>query len=140
MSIRWRAVRLTDGVRKMKYMLPIDLAENAMNEAQRQSCRAESTQLARDLHASGQYLGAPPLHPVSMATSVRLRDGKCVVTDGPFAETREPLGGYDLIDAKDLDQAIGNAARIPGARKGTVEVRRVMELPGLRRRRCEPVT
>jgi hypothetical protein len=71
------------------------------------------------------------LHPVSTATSVRVRDGKPLVTDGPFAETREHLGGYFLIDAKDLDEAIGVAARIPGARKGTVEIRPVMELVGL---------
>jgi hypothetical protein len=66
-----------------------------------------------------------------MATSVRVRDGKRLVTDGPFAETREQLGGYFLIDAKDLDDALGVAARIPMARKGTVEVRPVIEIPGL---------
>jgi hypothetical protein len=66
-----------------------------------------------------------------MATSVRVRDGKRLVTDGPFAETREQLGGYFLIAARDLDEAIGIAARIPAARKGTVEVRPVLEIPGL---------
>ncbi|HEY1337220.1 MAG TPA: YciI family protein [Bryobacteraceae bacterium] len=105
--------------------------EQAMNEAERQHCYVESTQLAQDLHAKGQYLAAAPLHPVSMATSVRVRDGKPLVTDGPFAETREQLGGYFLIDAKDLDEAIGIAARIPGARRGTVEIRPVMEITGL---------
>ena len=88
----------------------------------------ESTQLAQEIHSSGQYLGRQPLHPTSMATSVRVRDGKRLVTDGPFAETREQLGGYFLIDAKDLDEAIGIAARIPGARIGTVEVRPVIEM------------
>jgi hypothetical protein len=68
---------------------------------------------------------------VSTATSVQVRDGKRLVTDGPFAETREQLGGYFLIDAKDLDEAIGIAASIPGARKGTVEIRPVIEIPGL---------
>ncbi len=68
-----------------------------------------------------------------MATSVRVRDGKRLVTDGPFAETREQLGGYFLIDAKDLDEALGVAGRIPMARKGTVEVRPVIEIPGLPR-------
>jgi hypothetical protein len=68
---------------------------------------------------------------VATATSVRIRDGKRHVTDGPFAETREQLGGYFLIDAKDLDEAIGIAARIPGARVGTVEIRPVIEMPGL---------
>jgi hypothetical protein len=107
------------------------MGENAMTEAEREHCYAESTQLAHDLKANGQYLSANPLHPVSTATSVRVRDGKRVVTDGPFAETREHLGGYFLIDAKDLDEAIGIAAQIPGARKGTVEVRPVLEISGL---------
>ena len=71
------------------------------------------------------------MHPVAAATSVRLRNGKRLVTDGPFAETREQLGGYYLIDAKDLDEAIAIAARIPPARKGTIEIRPVMEIPGL---------
>ena len=76
-------------------------------------------------------MGAAPLHPTSTATSVRMRDGKRLVTDGPFAETREQLGGYFLIDAKDLDEAIGIAGRIPAGRWGTVEIRPVMEIPGL---------
>ena len=115
----------------MKYMLLIYLGENAMDEAEREHCYVESTQLAQNLNANGQYLGANPLQPVSTATSVRVRDGKPVVTDGPFAETREQLGGYFLIDAKDLDEAIGIATRIPGARVGTVEIRPLMEIPGL---------
>ena len=115
----------------MKYMLLIYMAEDAMSEAEREHCRVESTQLAHDLKAKGQYLSANPLHPVSTATSVRVRDGKRVVTDGPFAETREHLGGYFLIDAPDLDEAIRIAARIPGARKGTVEIRPVLEMPNL---------
>ena len=115
----------------MKYMLLIYMGEQAMSEDERQHCYVDSAQLARDLHANGRYLAANPLHPVSTATSVRVRDGKPLVTDGPFAETREQLGGYFLIDAKDLDEAIGIAARIPGARKGTVEIRPVMEVAGL---------
>lgn len=115
----------------MKYMLLIYQGENPLNESERQDCYQESTKLAKDLHAAGKYISANPLHPVSTATSVRIRDGKRLVTDGPFAETREYLGGYFLIDAKDLDEAIGIAARIPGARKGTVEVRPVIEMPGL---------
>jgi hypothetical protein len=115
----------------MKYMLLIYHDERALGEAERQACYEESTQLAHDLKSSGQYVAANPLHPISMATSVRIRNGKRLVTDGPFAETREQLGGYFLIDAKDLDQAIGIAARIPMARKGTVEVRPVIEIPGL---------
>ena len=115
----------------MKYMLLIYMAEDAMNQAEREACFGESTQLCHDLNARGQFLGANPLHPVATATSVRVRDGKRMVTDGPFAETREHLGGYFLIDAPDLDGAINVASRIPGARKGTVEIRPVFELSGL---------
>ena len=115
----------------MKYMLLIYSDEQAWSEAEREHCYGESTQLAHQLKASGQYLAAAPLRPIATATSVRVRDGKRLVTDGPFAETREQFGGYFLIDAKNLDEAIGIAARIPGARKGTVEIRPVMEIAGL---------
>jgi hypothetical protein len=115
----------------MKYMLLIYLDEKALDEDERQACYAESLQLANEIHQRGLYLGANPLQPTSMATSVRVRDGKRLVTDGPFAETREQLGGYFLIEAENLDQAISVAARIPMARKGTVEIRPVIEIPGL---------
>ena len=115
----------------MRYMLLIYLEEQALGEEERQHCYAESAQLARDIHAAGQYLAAAPLHPTSTATSIQVRDGKSLVTDGPFAETREQLGGYFMIDAQDLDEAIRIASRIPGARFGTVEIRPVMELDGL---------
>ena len=115
----------------MKYMLLIYLDEQALSEKERQECYAESIQLAHHIHASGQYLAANPLQPTTMATSVRVRDGKRFVTDGPFAETREQLGGYFLVEAKNLDEAIAVAARIPMARKGTVEVRPVIDIPGL---------
>ena len=115
----------------MKYMLLIYGAENALSETERKDCYAESTQLAHDLHSKGQYVAANPLQPTAMATSVKVRDGKRLVTDGPFAETREQLGGYFLIEAKNLDEAIAVAAKIPMARKGTVEVRPVIEISGL---------
>jgi hypothetical protein len=115
----------------MKYMLLIYSDENTWTESELESCYAESTQLTHELKAKGQYLGASPLHSISTATSVRVRDGKNLVTDGPFAETREQLGGYFLIDAQDLDEAIAIAERIPSARKGTVEIRPIMELSGL---------
>lgn len=115
----------------MKYMLLIYMADDAMNDAERESCYKESTQLAADLHASGKFLSCNPLQPTTTATSVRIRDGKQLITDGPFAETREHLGGYFLIEAANLDEAIRVAARIPGARKGTVEVRPVLEIPNL---------
>jgi len=116
----------------MKYMLLIYFDEQAaLSETERQECYAESTQLAHEIHSSGQYLAANPLQPTSMATSVRVRNGKRLVTDGPFAETREQLGGYFLIEANHLDEALAIAARIPMARKGTVEVRPVIDIPGL---------
>ena len=115
----------------MKYMLLIYMGENAMNETEREQCYKDSTALCRELHSGGQFISANPLQPIATATSVRIREGKRLITDGPFAETREALGGYFLIDAKDLDSAIAVAARIPGARKGTVEIRPVMEIPGL---------
>ena len=115
----------------MKYMLLIYGDERALNDAEREQCYRESTELAHQLHAAGQYLAAAPLHPTSTATSVRVRRGRPLVTDGPFAETREQLGGYFLIDAKNVDEAIAVAARIPLARLGTVEVRPIVEIPGL---------
>ena len=115
----------------MKYMLLVYLDENAMNEAERADCYVKSAQLAQDIHAKGQFLDASPLHPTATATSVRVRDGRNIVTDGPFAETREQLGGYYLIEGKNLDEAIRIAERIPGAKWGTIEIRPVMEISGL---------
>jgi hypothetical protein len=115
----------------MKYMLLVYLSEQAMNESERQECYVKSAQLAREIHSKGKFLDASPLHPVSTATSIRVREGKRLVTDGPFAETREQLGGFYLINAKDLDEAIGIAERIPAARFGTIEIRPVLEIPGL---------
>lgn len=115
----------------MRYMLLIYGDEQALNEMEREECYAESRQLAHQLQSAGQFLATAPLHPTAMATSVRVREGKRLITDGPFAETREQLGGYFLIDASNLDEAIAIAAQIPMARRGTVEVRPVIELPGL---------
>jgi len=115
----------------MKYMLLVYMDEHAMSDVEREHCYVESAQLAQDLSTSGQYLGAGPLHPVATATSIRVRNGKRLVTDGPFAETREQLGGYYLVDARDLDEAMSIAERIPGAKFGTIEVRPVLEITGL---------
>ncbi len=115
----------------MKYMLLVYSDEKAWAGDERDQCMADSTKLCRELNEKGQYLGASPLHGVAMATSIRVRDGKRLVTDGPFAETTEQLGGYFLIDVADLDEAIAIAGRIPGAKKGTVEVRPVFELADL---------
>ena len=115
----------------MKYMLLIYADEKAWTEAERQQCYGESTQLAHTLKANGQFLATSPLQPVSTATTVQVRNGKRLVTDGPFAETREQLGGFFMVDAKNLDEAIDIAGRIPGARKGTVEIRPALEIAGL---------
>ena len=115
----------------MRYMLLIYLDEQSVSETEREHCYAESAQFANQLNSSGHYLAAAPLHPISTATSVRVRDGKRLVTDGPFAETREQLGGFFLINARDLDEAISIAARIPGVRVGTVEIRPVIEVADL---------
>ena len=115
----------------MKYMLLVYLDEQAMTDAERAHCYVESAQLTQDLNAKAQYVSASPLHPVATATSVRVREGKRLVTDGPFAETREQLGGYYVVEAKDLDEAIQIAGRIPPARYGTIEIRPVMEISGL---------
>jgi hypothetical protein len=115
----------------MRYLLLIYGNENALDDAERAECYAESTRLAHDLASNRQYLSAAPLHPTSTATSVRVRDGKRLVTDGPFAETREQLGGFFMIQAENLDEALAVAERIPMASRGTVEVRPVIELSGL---------
>ncbi|HBB97505.1 MAG TPA: hypothetical protein DC054_19155 [Blastocatellia bacterium] len=115
----------------MKYMLLVYMDEQAMTDEEREHCYVESAKLTQDLNASGQYLGAGPLHSVSTATSVRVREGKRLITDGPFAETREQLGGYYVVEAADLDEAISIAERIPPARFGTIEIRPVMEIQGL---------
>jgi hypothetical protein len=115
----------------MKYMLMIYLGEawEKMPLGERQEIYMGQRQLSEDLTASGKYLGGHPLHPPDTATSVRVREGRRLLTDGPFAETREHLGGYMLIDVEDLDEALDIAARGPVARVGTVEVRPVREGP-----------
>lgn len=115
----------------MKYMLLVYGDEGVWSDNERQECYVESTALTHELQSQGKYLGASPLQSVTTATSVRVRDGRSLVTDGPFAETREQLGGFFLVEAKDLDEAIEIASRIPGARKGTIEVRPIVELPDL---------
>lgn len=115
----------------VKYMLLIYGQEDTWDDEYREDCYAESRNLAHNLSEDGKLLGTSPLHPTATATSVRIRDGQRMVTDGPFAETHEQLGGYYLVDATDLDDAIEIASKIPGARTGTVEVRPVIELSGL---------
>ena len=118
----------------MKFMLLVHHDEEAFrkrSEDERQKLLQQSVALANELNRSGKYFSAAPLHPTSETSCIRVRDGKRVVTDGPFAETREQIGGYFLVDAQDLDEALNIASRIPGARIGTVEVRPVTEVDGL---------
>jgi hypothetical protein len=118
----------------MQFMLLVHHDEEAfskIDEAKRHEMLAESIQLTHHLHANGQYISASPLDPAATAAIVRVRHGKQTVTDGPFAETKEQLAGYFLINAKDLSDAVRIAARVPGARIGTVEVRPVKEIAGL---------
>jgi hypothetical protein len=113
----------------MEYLLLIYHTEKdyaAMPEAQKSPMHQEYGQLREQLLTSGKYRGGHQLTPTSSATTVRVRDGKRLLTDGPFAETKEQLGGYFLVDAKDLDEAMAIAAKIPGARTGSVEVRAVV--------------
>ncbi|MGE3805971.1 MAG: YciI family protein [Gemmataceae bacterium] len=118
----------------MKYMLLCYDDEKAwqeLGEAAHKAAIAEAVALTHELNDKGQYLLASPLQPVATATSVRLREGKPLVTDGPFAETREQLGGFYLIEADSIDDVIAIARRHPGARLGTVEIRPLYELTDL---------
>lgn len=123
----------------MKYLLLVHHDEDAfgkMSEATRKKMLEESVHLTHQLYAKRQYLSASPLQPASSAVIVRVREGKPLVTDGPFIETREQLAGYFLINANDLDEAVGIALRVPGARIGTVEVRPLIEISGLPTEEC----
>ena len=114
----------------MKYILLIHHDEESfgkLTEDERQRVYSEYRALREQMKAAGQHVAGDRLHPTSSATNVRVRDGKQVVTSGPFAETREQLGGYFVVDVDDLDEAIAIAARIPSARTGTIEVRQVAE-------------
>jgi hypothetical protein len=110
----------------MHYLLLIYSNEKemaAMNPSAIASMTAEYTEFTKGIVQAGQFKAGDRLKPTSAATTVRVRNGQVATTDGPFAETREQLGGYYLVDAKNLDQAIAIAARIPGARVGSIEVR-----------------
>lgn len=115
----------------MKYMLLIYGAESSWTEGERHACMIESMGICKELEAEGKWVASSPLHSVETATSVRVRDGKRQITDGPFAETAEQLGGYYIIDVENLDEAIAIASRIPPATKGTVEIRPLFDLPEL---------
>ncbi|MCU0225196.1 MAG: YciI family protein [Acidobacteria bacterium] len=115
----------------MRYMLLIYDPESAwvsMPEAERNALFGEYMAFTESIRESGHLLAGDPLEPTLTATTVRVREGKAVTSDGPFAETREQLGGYYIVEARDLDEAIGLAARIPSARIGCVEVRPISEM------------
>jgi hypothetical protein len=114
----------------MKYLLLIyDREQNwsKLTEAEQGAIYAEFMKFSQDIRDSGNYVTGAQLHPVASATSIRVRDNQQLVTDGPFAETHEQLGGYYLIEARDLDEATSIAARIPSARFGTIEIRPLVE-------------
>ncbi len=113
----------------MQYMLLIYSDEKSWTEEEREACMQASMALCDELTEQGKWIAASPLHPVETATCVRLRDGQRQITDGPFAETREQLGGYYIIDVANLDEAISVAGRVPPAKKGTVEIRPIFTLP-----------
>jgi hypothetical protein len=131
MSIPGIPERSYHGGNALKYMLLVYADEQVWTDSERMQCYKDSTQLAHELKSEGRYLATNPLQSVAKATSVQVRNGKRLVTDGPFAETREQLGGYYIIDVKDLDEAIAVAERIPGVHKGTIEIRPVLEIPDL---------
>jgi hypothetical protein len=118
----------------MKFILLVHHDEAAfekMSEETKRDLLTESIRLCHQLDGTGQYLSASPVHPAATAAIVRVRDGRPLVTDGPFIETREQMAGYFLIEARDRDEAVAIAGRVPGARIGTVEVRPVREITGL---------
>lgn len=112
---------------EMKYMLLMYASEVVWTDCEREACFVESEHIACQFHARGQYLEANPLHSVITATSVQVRNGKRLLTDGPFDETREQLCGYVLVEAQNLDDAIDLAGQLPSALKGTVEIRPILE-------------
>ena len=116
----------------MKYLLLIyenEASWAGVSEAEQGKIFGEYMQYTNDIKKKGNYIGGEALQPVSTATTVKVKDGKTLTTDGPFAETREQLGGFYLVEAKDLDEAIALAARIPAARTGSIEVRPIMPTP-----------
>lgn len=114
----------------MQYILLIYTNEaHNFSPEERQQIFGEYMAFTQDIVKAGKFKAGDPLQPTSTATTVRLREGKTLTTDGPFAETKEQLGGYYIVEAKDLDEAVAIAARIPGARHGSIEVRPIMAMP-----------
>ncbi len=118
----------------MQYLLLIYEAESVsdnMTEAEKGQFFTDYMNFTKSVRDSGAFRAGDALQPIATATTVRVRDGKTLTTDGPFAETREQLGGYYLVEAKDLDEATAIAARIPSAKHGSIEVRPIMVFNGM---------
>jgi hypothetical protein len=116
----------------MKYLLLIyenEASWAGLSEAEQGKVFQEYMDYTKRIRTSANYLAGEALQPVASATTVRVKNGKTLTTDGPFAETREQLGGFYMVEARDLDEAIGLAAGIPGARTGSIEVRPIMPTP-----------
>jgi hypothetical protein len=115
----------------MKYMLLVYGKESGWTEEERRDCMVESLRICDQLAAQGKFLSSSPLESVTTAMTVRVRDGQTLVTDGPFAETTEQLGGYYILELAHLDEAIAVASKLPPVTKGTVEIRPLLQLDGL---------
>ncbi|MDB5312983.1 MAG: hypothetical protein JWO38_7185 [Gemmataceae bacterium] len=122
----------------MKFMLLMYGTESCWTDEERKDCMIESLRVCDQLAAQGKFIATSPLQSVTTAATVRVRDGRPLLTDGPFAETTEQLGGYFLLDLADLDEAIAVATRLPPATKGTAEIRPLFALDGLPPRRPLP--
>lgn len=112
----------------MRFMLLIYQADDALTAEEAATCYAESAGVARELHAAGKFYSAAPLLPAKTAKSLRRNNGKGLLTDGPFAETREQLGGYFMVEAASIEEAAEIAETLPGAKFGTVEIRQVLDI------------
>ncbi len=123
----------------MKYLFLMYGPENCWTDDERKDCMVESLKICDELAARGKFLATAPLQSVTTAATVRVRDGRTLITDGPFAETTEQLGGYFLLDLADLDEAIEVAGRLPSVTKGTAEIRPLLALDGMPRARSFPV-
>jgi hypothetical protein len=125
-EVRYSITFMEDNMKYLCLIYDDEKSFGSMPKDQLDTMLKEYGAFTEDIKKSGQYLGGNPLQPTHTATTIRIRQGKISTTDGPFAETKEQLGGYYLIEAKDLNEAIQVASRIPSARLGSIEVRPIM--------------
>ncbi|WP_020468786.1 YciI family protein [Zavarzinella formosa] len=123
----------------MKYMLLMYGGENCWTDEERKDCMIGCLKICEELAAQGKFIATSPLQPITTAATVRVRDGRTLITDGPFAETTEHLGGYFVLDLADIDEAIEIASRLPPINKGTAEIRPLLSIDGLPPARPFPV-